>query len=424
MGGFIPPVYYAENLLCLKAIGMLLTDGNKAHELLFHENRVSRILIIYDRNELGDYLHKILPFVFLIKCKKPFSTVDLLNLKEPKACVTFLTLGMNFCRTVHQVQGAYDFIYVFDCSKYLFPGIRRGTKFLRWALRIKVPPALQAVEGLIPANAVGPALGPSETFVYITQKRFFLWNQLQDSVLEYIPYYTKYYRQKLLAYFRERFYKGIPGLSLTDITINIGSFNKNRGANNNMLFQDRMAEVIRLNPRKRFNILGYSDELVSRNLKGILSDPTFNINNLIDKIDKTHGMGELLNVLFRSRFVIVRNTGILHLAGLCNSPLITLSANHDLGKTFGLRSDVQVVNHLTSERNHLVYHEKWSPFADSIVSINEYKSLCPGYNVGVAGLISQGINYIPYIVQASISRKALLFGLLSLYLLFARDVAA
>jgi len=343
------------------------------HELLF---RSKRILLIYDRNELGDYLHKVLPLLFLIKCKNPKASIDILNLKEPKPCVTLISEKMNLTRSIDRLDGPYDFIYVYDCSKYLFP-VTPLKQMLRHWLNIHVPEALLHIERT-------PGRG-----LYITQKKIFFLNYLQDSLLDYIPYYNQYYRQAFLAYFRKIFYDG-QSPRVNDITINIGSFNKNKGANNNRLFQDRIAEVIRSNPEKGFNLIGYSDELVSPSLKALLNEPR--VCNFLDKIDKTHGMLTLINLLFQSKYVIVRNTGILHLAGLCNSHIITLSASNDIRRSLYLRRDIRIVNRFTPESAHVLYHEKWMPFADNIISIHEYKKGNPFYNRTIGSKISQVLN--------------------------------
>jgi hypothetical protein len=320
---------------------------------------------------------------FLIKSKKPEACIDLLCLKELGPALTTILTGLNLCKMIKALNAptadmkSYDFILVNDCSRYLFPADTVLKQWLRKIIGRPIPPCLLSIEQT------------ARTGWFYHQKKETLWRNLLHcrTPLDYLHFYDRHTRQDLHRTFRQAFYQGKPG-ALSGITINIGSFNKNKGANNNLLFQNRMAEYIRLclrtNPQQQFTLIGFSNELVSAELKQILLTGGFNIINLLDK---TGDIYVLMNVLFRSDVVIVRNTGILHLAGLCNCKIITFYANRDLWRTFNLRPDVIRIDGLTPEKQHLLYHEKWSPFSDEFISINEYKPGQSWYNRNVIRML-------------------------------------
>ena len=192
-------------------------------------------------------------------------------------------------------------------------------------------------------------------------------------------------RLHLIAYFRHLFYQD-PLFKLHPVTIHIGSINKNRSSrNNNLLYQDRIADIL-IERQCGFNIIGYSAELVSPRLTCLLASSP----RVLNFLDKTDNIFDLINILFHSKLVLVRNTGVLHLAGLCNVPIITLYANcripDDLAVFFQRRPNIKFNG--PTERTHLWYTEKWSPVADHVVSIIEYRvfDIC-GYNERVSHLI-------------------------------------
>ena len=151
---------------------MLLTDPTKAFDLLILDKTLSRILIVHDRNELGDYLHKVLPLLFLIKQRKPKAEIHFLNLKPVKECVVLINEKMGLCTLVTEIAGRYDYVLVNDCSKYFFPVVQSTSiaAGFRQLTCIKVPLPLKILERTLYQH----------TYVYNAKKQWFGSNLIHD----------------------------------------------------------------------------------------------------------------------------------------------------------------------------------------------------------------------------------------------------
>ena len=287
--------------------------------------------IVYTKNTLGDFLHKVVPLYYFLKFE----------------------FGLH-CRIVNTGGNAI----VDECLR-----------------------------GLVQESRLKGIGAVEQRYIATLDGKY--------SVAYNKQFYTPEFRRKVIQAFRLTFFTEADCLILNPVTINIGSLNKNRsGNNNNLLFQDRMAELIARQPSGTFNVMGFTRELVSDRLKAVLG-----LRAVVNLLDQTPGLSSLLRVLFHSRVVIVRNTGILHLAGLCNTKVITLYANNsvvdDVQKFIGWRADVRFNG--PAESAHLYYTEKWSPLSDHTVSIIEYKGYAPGYNRRVVDLIEQHLPGAPLV---------------------------
>ena len=195
------------------------------------------------------------------------------------------------------------------------------------------------------------------------------------------------FRQEVQQFFRDTFplnsdATGDP----PGILVHVGSVTKNRSRrNNNRLYQDRLAAILPLFPDRRFTVLGLGVEVVSPAFAQVLRSHR-GIVNLLDQTD----LPALIQLCYRAERILVRNTGLLHLAGLCNTPVVTLYANCSVLDTVALwtrwRPAVVRNNGSTPEAQRLYYTEKWSPLSDSIVSLVEYRDA--RYNATVPGRIA------------------------------------
>jgi len=279
------------------------------------------ILILYSKDTIGDFLHKVIPLYFFLKSKQ--YTVKIKNTGSP--------LNNIF------------------------------------------------INKLIPDNNTA-----SKQDLLLDDSFFGKYRASYNK-----QFYGETFRKELLAHFRAVFYTDDMGIILNEITINIGSLNKNRRkGNDNRLYQDRIADLILRHPELTFNIVGLSSELVSPKLHHIINEN----KQILNFLDKT-SLLDLIHILFRSKLVIVRNTGILHLAGLCNCPIITFYANcsilDHLAIFTGWRPDVVQNDRTTKENQRLYYTEKWSPLSDNVTSIIEYRAYDAQYNKSVVNLVSK-----------------------------------
>ena len=281
---------------------------------------MTTVLIIYSKDTIGDFLHKVIPLYFFLKQKK--YTVKIKN-----------------------------------------TGSRLNDIFID---KFELKP-----DGLLPSITIDDLIFGKYRTSYNKQ------------------FYGITFRKDLLAHFREVFYTARKFPALNGITINIGSLNKNRRkGNDNRLYQDRIADVIVRHPELSFNIVGLSSELVSSKLDQIIKGNP----QVLNFLDKT-SLLDLINILFHSKLVIVRNTGILHLAGLCNCPILTFYANcsiiDNLAIFTGWRPDVVQNDGKTKENKRLYYTEKWSPLSENVTSIIEYRAYDERYNRSVVDLVSK-----------------------------------
>ena len=310
---------------------------------------MNTVLILYSKDTIGDFLHKVIPLYFFLKQKK--YTVKIKNTGSP-------------------------LINIFIEKFKLIPDGKHS----------------------ITIDDLNLTFGKYRTSY---NKQF----------------YGITFRKDLLAHFREVFYTARKFPALNEITINIGSLNKNRRkGNDNMLYQDRIADVIVSHPELSFNIVGLASELVSPKLDYIIKSSP----QVLNFLDKT-SLLDLINILFHSKLVIVRNTGILHLAGLCNCPILTFYANcsilDNLAIFTGWRPDIVQNDEKTKENKRLYYTEKWSPLSENVTSIIEYRAYDERYNRSVVDLVSKCLKGKPPTATGSRRIFQIIF-VLSLFLLY------
>ena len=302
-----------------------------------------RYLFIYANPVLGDFLHIMFPYIFNFTLTHPTALIDFTCIRNP--AVKQLAQKMDIMSYTENTDRTYDSVVCLG------------------------PPDM---------HLAFP--GEFKNITYLSKKG--------GRVCEYIKNITDTTFAKILAYFRRIFYtetEETPG-----IIINIGSTCHNGNPiNNNDLFQDRIADVIQKHPNEKFTLVGRSHELVNQKLR--LLTPSVELY-----LDKTENILDLVALLFKCRLVIVRNTGIMHLAGLCNCDIISLNTHHSVLSqvrlAFGGLQNINVHQAgRSAEGAHPFYHEKWSPLSDNIVDIVEYKKNNSHYNGSIPGIISHYI---------------------------------
>ena len=301
-------------------------------------------VILYTKNTLGDFLHKVVPLLVHLKSKG--KTVYLEN--------------------------------------------TGGNPWVDELIATLLPETLNAPRP--PGATVYTFDGPGATF----DGKFRIAYTQQ--------FYRASFRTEVLAYFRAHFppreTEGREGTK--QIVLCIGSVNKNRrGRNDNHRFQDRLATLLDrrdrggTGDRQRYVVVGLPDELVSPALKRLLAtDDGRRIENALGRT----GLQDLIQLFYRTPTVVVRNTGLLHLAGLCNAPIVTLYANCSVLDTVaiftGWRPDVIVNTGATVEAERLYYTEVWSPLSEQVTSIIEYRSYDPWYNATVVDHLATALDQL------------------------------
>ena len=322
------------------------------------------ILCIYGNPVLGDFLHIMFPLIFNIKCKNPKAIVDF-KCCSNNTSVQLLAKKMDILNYNVVQQIKYDFLLCLseanEHSNIEHTDLYYLTK-----------------------------LAKQERFDYIST--------ISD----------KNFRQKILAYFRQTFHS-TANVPSAGIVINIGSTCHNGNpVNNNELFQDRIAAVILANPGEKFTFVGRKYELVSEKLKALLCNA-----QICNFLDKTENVLELCRLLFNCKLVIVRYTGVMHLAGLCNCNLITLNTRHSILShykiLFGQLKNVQVyVKGAYKENEHPYYKDKWAPLSDTIIDVVEFKGFNQRYNDSIPEIISHHIH--SYIENPAFNSKKIRLG--------------
>ena len=325
------------------------------------------ILCIYGNPVLGDFLHIMFPIIFNIKCKNPKAIVDF-KCSSNNTSVQLLAKKMDILNYNVIQKIKYDFVLCLSEANE-HSNIEHTDVFYL------------------------TKLAKQERFDYIST--------ISD----------KNFRQKILAYFRQTFHSN--STAPAGIVINIGSTCHNGNpVNNNELFQDRMATVILENLGEKFTLVGRKYELVSEKLKALLLKPQVRIC-IRNFLDKTENVLELCTLLFNCKLVIVRNTGVMHLAGLCNCNLITLTTRHSILSQykilFGQLKNVQVyVKEQYKESEHPYYNDKWAPLSDTIIDVVEFKGFNQRYNDSIPEIISHHIH--SYIENPAFNSKKIRLG--------------
>jgi len=295
-------------------------------------------VILYTKNTLGDFLHKVVPLLVHLKSKG--ETVYLEN--------------------------------------------TGGNPWVDELIATLLPETLNAPRP--PGATVYTFDGPGATF---DGKFRIAYNQ---------QFYRASFRTEVLAYFRAHFPPcETEGTEGREIVLCIGSVNKNRrGRNDNHRFQDRLATLLDrggTGGRRRYVVVGLPDELVSPALKDVLTTDT-RVRNALGQM----GLRDLIQLFYRTPAVVVRNTGLLHLAGLCNAPIVTLYANCSVLDTVavftGWRPDVLVNTGATVEAERLYYTEVWSPLSEQVTSIIEYRGYDPWYNATVVDHLATALDHL------------------------------
>ena len=329
-----------------------ITDVKNAYDILFYDPLILNILFMADSQGLGDFLYKVYPLLYFTRLVKPKAKITLCYYGHNNAALKIISL-LDF-HTINsndlENQSIYDYTYV---------------------------------EGGM------QALPPS--------KYLYKLNDKAQVVYKFTEYFLRItdFRKKIMAHFAGIFYNPSDVFKIKNsIVVSIGSITENSGINNNLYYQNRLYEVIRQDRTNTFVLVGFTTELVSENLKLLLMS-----SNVINLIDKTNNILDLINILYHSKFVIVRNTGTSHLAGLCNCNLIFLYNNTRLSHQVMLLLDYRenAIEEYVTESDHIFYTEKWSPMADKYISIVEYKLLNKKYNLSVQDIISSYINGCSYI---------------------------
>lgn len=172
-----------------------------------------------------------------------------------------------------------------------------------------------------------------------------------------------------------------------NILVNIGSYTRNKGINNNLLYQKRIDKVIKLNKSKKFILLGLKHELLYEEL-------TKN-TNIINLIDKTN-INDLICLFFQNNLIISRSTFLLHLSGLTNINTISLDSGskifENILKVLKIKKDIEK-NDTLLKNNYLFYKNKWHSLSKNQISIIEFKKYNNTYNNKVYKLISQYLDY-------------------------------
>jgi hypothetical protein len=195
--------------------------------------------------------------------------------------------------------------------------------------------------------------------------------------------YNLDFREKIFAYFLAVFpMKNIFNLNIKHhITISIGSVSQRKKGLTDNTFQKIIIKLIETNPELHFCIIGRPSEITDQNI--LL--PRANVLNLIGK---DQCIKDIISILFHSKTIICRNSGLLHLAGLCNKPIIYLRFL-PLQFRYFFTKDIRC--QWTTEREHLFYHEPWSPISNKITRIIEYKKFNPFYNRHILKHIQKSI---------------------------------
>lgn len=336
-------------------------NKNRAYDLLLKDPTIKNILLVYEGRVLGDFIHKLLPLAYSIKLYKPEVKLTVYTINKNRG-VQIIGSKCTDLFEFYQMDDdtVYDFVYKFE--KYEVE-----------------------MDRILYKN------------IYYTENRtsfiFPGWH-----TAECIPYLHPDFRVKLHQYFREKFYttENVFDIGSNDIVLNIGGTTRNKGQNSNRLFQDRLADVIEGLPGSTFYLIGFPGELTSDKLKECLLRK--NVRNLLGK---EKDILDGINILFHCRLIIVRSTGFMHLAGICNTDIITLNSNTSAADKWA----TWLTWRSNTVTDMLYYKEQWSPMSDRVTCIMEYKKYNPVYNSSVAGLIIKEINRI--IIYNEYSRNIL-----------------
>jgi len=326
----------------------------EVYDLIFKNNNYNKILIVIDGKFLGDFIHKLLPLVISTKIYKPSSIVYVYTLNLTETLDKIAKLFSNFFVLFNSnFDITFDLVY----------------KFEKWDKRIK-------------------NLNFKELYLSNNDCTFFNWHHIFD----FIPFLHKDTIDVLQKTCKVEFYKFFNepnkfNILKKDIVINIGAGTQNKNCNNNLLFQNRIAQVIDNLPNKKIILIGFTRELVSKNLENCLNFP-----NVINLLDKQKCIYELIDILFNCNYLIVRNTGVMHLAGLCKTKnIITFNANNKpldrLSNFLRWRPNILI-------DKKLYFKERWSPMITNIISIIEYKPFNYCYNNNIPIEVVRLINEI------------------------------